>query len=67
MSTMWHVPDLKDWSICGMNHYFINGEKMLFVSMTRESMAIQAEGKDKDYAIIFTSLASQARQLNKLL
>lgn len=42
----WKRYPLKTWSICGMNHYHVNGEKFLFVSMTKNNKCIVSEGKD---------------------
>ncbi len=44
----WQYLPLSDWSICGMNHYHIKGEKFLFVSMVRDGKCITAEGKDDE-------------------
>jgi len=40
-----------------MNHYHINGEKRLFVSMTKNGRYIVAEGPDEDS--IWDRLADQ--------
>ena len=45
----WKQPPLNEWSICGMNHYHVNGEKFLFVSMTKDGLCIIEEGKDDEY------------------
>lgn len=42
----WRVGVLVCWDICGMNHYYINGKKQLFVSMTRHGKCIREEGAD---------------------
>jgi hypothetical protein len=44
----WKLPPLNEWSIVGMNHYRLGGEKRLFVSMTKDSRCIIEEGKDND-------------------
>lgn len=43
----WRTDKLKDWSISGMNHYHVKGEKSLFVSMTLNNYTIVAEGFDE--------------------
>jgi len=40
---------LDEWSIVGMNHYHINGQKRLFVAMTKDGQCIQDEGPDDEY------------------
>ncbi len=42
----WMVPPLNEWAIVGMNHYRINGERQLFVSMAKDGRCIKAEGAD---------------------
>jgi Lar family restriction alleviation protein len=42
----WNCPELKDWSIVGMNHYHINGIRYLFVAMTRDDLCIKIESVD---------------------
>lgn len=44
----WHCNAFDGWSIVGMNHYHVNGEKMLFVSMEKNDMCIKQEGKDDE-------------------
>lgn len=44
----WQAAFLKDWSIVGMNHYHVKGEKLLFVAMTNGNKCITAEGKDDE-------------------
>ena len=48
-NTLWQYGVLKEWSICGMNHYHVNGEKFLFVSMVKDGVCITEEGKDDHY------------------
>jgi hypothetical protein len=43
-----HAP-LDEWSICGMNHYHVAGERFLFVSMVKDGRCITEEGKDDKY------------------
>ena len=54
----WQKPPLGDWAICGMNHYHQNGERFLFVSMTKDNLCITAEGPDSPE--IWEALARQA-------
>jgi hypothetical protein len=42
----WHDPVFAGWSIVGMNHYHVSGERRLFVAMTRENCCIKVEGRD---------------------
>lgn len=42
----WKQHPLDKWSICGMNHYRIEGKKCLFVSMTKGGRCIMEEGDD---------------------
>jgi len=45
----WLQPQLLDWSIVGMNHYHMNGERRLFVAMTNKyGICIQEEGVDNE-------------------
>lgn len=41
------------WSIVGMNHYYINGERHLFCAMTRDNICIKAEHK-QDLEVFMT-------------
>ena len=45
----WLMKPLDEWSICGMNHYNIAGEKFLFVSMVKNCVCITEEGNDNEY------------------
>ncbi len=45
----WKQYPLNEWSICGMNHYHVNGERFLFVSMVKNGCCITVEGKDDQY------------------
>jgi len=54
----WNIDALKEWSIVGMNHYSIGGEKRLFVAMTLEGICIKAEGADE--RAVFEKLAQEA-------
>jgi len=48
-SVPWKLSPLHEWSIIGMNHYHVNGERFLFVAMTRGNRYITEEGKDDQY------------------
>lgn len=54
----WKEGPLKDWAICGMNHYHVEGERYLFVSMVRNGVCITREGKDDD--LLWERLKEQA-------
>lgn len=45
----WLQSPLDKWAICGMNHYHVDGERLLFVAMTRDGKCITAEGSDDQY------------------
>jgi len=45
----WQYGILDDWSIVGMNHYHVNGDKFIFVSMAKKGKCITEEGKDDQY------------------
>ena len=45
----WQQAPLNQWSICGMNHYHVDGQRLLFVSMTKDGKCITAEGEDDQY------------------
>ena len=49
MKHPWQQPPLDTWSIVGMNHYHVSGEKYLFVSMAKDGKCITEEGKDDEY------------------
>jgi hypothetical protein len=42
----WKQHPLDKWSICGMNHYRIDGKKCLFVSLVKDGRCITEEGPD---------------------
>ena len=44
----WKQPPLNEWSIVGMNHYHVGGEKFLFVSMQKNGQCITEEGLDNE-------------------
>jgi hypothetical protein len=60
MSEMpWDRVELRGWSIVGMNHYHVNGERHLYVAMTdRHRRCIQAEGSNESY--VWKTLARYA-------
>lgn len=45
----WQQGVLARWSICGMNHYHVAGQRFLFVSMTKDGQCITEEGPDDKY------------------
>lgn len=45
----WKLKPLDEWSIVGMNHYSVNGERRLFVAMTKGKRCIVEEGHDDEY------------------
>jgi hypothetical protein len=45
----WKMVPLDEWAIVGMNHYFVNGKKLLFVAMVKDGRCIKAEGEDNRY------------------
>lgn len=60
MKFPWQDSALVEWSIVGMNHYQQDGERRLFVAMTKGGRCIQAEGKDDEY--LWNRLWHQARE-----
>jgi hypothetical protein len=54
----WRRLELLDWDIVGMNHYWVNGTRFLFVAMTKEGRCVRAEGSDE--ADVFEALATLA-------
>lgn len=54
----WASDRLAGWSIVGMNHYKVDGERMLFVSMERDGRCIKAEGTDSGW--LWAELERQA-------
>lgn len=45
----WTIDPLSQWDICAMNHYHINGRRMLFVAMTKDGDCMIEEGEDDEY------------------
>ena len=58
MENPWNIKPLDEWNIVGMNHYRINGQKRLFVAMTKDGRCIQEEGPDD--RLIWTNLFHKA-------
>jgi hypothetical protein len=55
----WDRVELRGWSIVGMNHYHVDGERRLFVAMTKDWRCITAEGS---YEInVWNELAARAK------
>lgn len=54
----WKEPPLNQWSICSMNHYHVNGEKCLLVSMIKDGKCITEKGRDDEY--LWMRLCSKA-------
>lgn len=42
----WRQEEFKGWSIVGMNHYFIYGNKRLFVAVCKDNVCLKEEGED---------------------
>lgn len=61
----WNEPALREWAICGMNHYHQQGVRRLFVSMTRQNVCITAEGPFEED--VFRDLTIQAAALNLII
>lgn len=49
MAEPWKMKPLDEWSIVGMNHYHVDGQKRLFVAMTKGGRCIVEEGADDQY------------------
>ena len=50
MLKYWRMPPLDEWDIVRMNHYYgDNGEKRLFVAMSKDGKLIKEEGEDDKY------------------
>ena len=45
----WLQKPLDQWSIVGMNHYSVNGQRLLFVAMVKDGRCIKEEGPDDQY------------------
>lgn len=55
----WLEPPLDKWSIVGMNHYAIKGQRRLFVAMVKDGHCIKSEGENE--AVVFATLQTLAR------
>jgi len=55
----WNKPPLNEWSMVGMNHYFVNGQRHLFVAMVKDGRCIKAEGVDEQQVFAALSAAAQ--------
>ena len=42
----WQHGSLKDWTIVGMNHYHVDGDRRIFVAMVKGDRCIKEEGLD---------------------
>lgn len=40
---------LNEWDIVGMNHYYVDGKKYLFVAMQKDGKLIKEEGEEDKY------------------
>lgn len=49
MNQPWKIKPLDEWSIVGMNHYHIDGQRRLFVAMTKDGHCVTEEGADDEY------------------
>ncbi len=58
----WKMSPLDEWSIVGMNHYSINGQKQIFVAMIKGDRCIVEEGADDQY--LWNRLWHKAIQTN---
>ncbi len=45
----WKLGGLESWSIVGMNHYHVAGQRFLFVTMVKGDKCIKEEGLDDKY------------------
>lgn len=49
MSAPWKQKPLDEWSIIGMNHYYVSGQRFLFVALAKDGRCIKEEGRDDEY------------------
>lgn len=54
----WQHPALLGWSIIGLNHYYVNNCRHLFVAMGKDGHFIKAEGQNE--LAVWTDLVEQA-------
>jgi hypothetical protein len=59
----WQRPPLDKWNIGSMNHYFIKGERMIYVLMCKGHLCIKEEGKDDRY--LWNRLLARAEEMEK--
>jgi hypothetical protein len=59
----WNALPLEDWAIVGMNHYFVHGQRHLFVAMIKDGRCIKAEGINEQQ--VFADLCTAAEELKK--
>lgn len=57
----WNTPPLNEWAIVGMNHYFVDGQRHLFVAMVKDGRCIKTEGADE--AKVFADLVAATQKL----
>lgn len=57
----WRRRELFDWNICGMNHYYVDDVRFLFVALTKYELCITAEGLDDEH--IWEQLAMKAKKV----
>jgi len=62
MEHPWQQSVLSSWSIVGMNHYFVNGDKRLFVGMVKGDRFIKEEGIDSQY--LWNRLCHKAMEID---
>lgn len=56
----WWEATFDGWSIVGMNHYFIGGQRRLYVAMTKGDRCIKSEGVDTPEIWLTLALAAKA-------
>lgn len=61
MNTPWKIPPLDSWDICGMNHYFMNGKRLLYVAMSKNNILIKHEGADN--LALWNHLVNKAKEI----
>ena len=61
MTVPWMAPSFEGWSIVGMNHYFIGGQRRLYVAMTKGDRCIKNEGPDNAALWLTLALAAKAQ------
>ncbi len=58
----WERKPLDEWAIAGMNHYFVEGVKHLYVLMVRQGVCIKAEGPSD--LIVWEELQARALKMD---